>query len=202
MDDALGVRGFESLGDLKREPERLAHGRPMRSVEPVGQRGTLDQFEDEKPRSFRFFETVDACNVGMVERREKSRLAIEARQAIGIPRVLVGKRLDRHLPSELRVACAKHLAHAAPAERRHDLVVRERPPNHAGASQSNTAYLFPEVCERALSTSKKLWTNPIRDRAVAFACAPRPACAAIGTTMTNSSPAGPRRSKFRSSNAA
>ena len=89
----------------------------------------------------------------MVERREKPRLAIEAGEPIGIPRVLVGQRLDRHLASELRVAGAEHLTHAAPAERRHDLVVRERPPDHANASHSDTTYWPPEARTRSLRTS-------------------------------------------------
>ena len=58
----------------------------------------------------------------VVERGEHARLALEPRQALGVARELVGQDLDRDLAAELGVASAIHLAHAADAELREDLV--------------------------------------------------------------------------------
>ena len=53
------------------------------------------------------------------------RLALEAREALGVLRERGGQRLDRDVAPEPRVAGAIHLAHAARAERRDDLVGAE-----------------------------------------------------------------------------
>ena len=67
-------------------------------------------------------EAVERRDVRVVERGEHARLALEARQALGVLRHLVEQELDRHLAAEPGVAGAVHRAHAALAERRHDLV--------------------------------------------------------------------------------
>ena len=43
------------------------------------------------------FETVDAGDVGMIQRRQEFRLALEAREPIGISGERVGQDLDRDL---------------------------------------------------------------------------------------------------------
>ena len=58
----------------------------------------------------------------MRQRRDCMRLALEARQAIRIGRELRRQDLDRDLATQLRVARAIDLAHAAGADRRDDLV--------------------------------------------------------------------------------
>ena len=49
-------------------------------------------------------------------------LLLEAVEAIGIRREDTGQDLDRDVTPEPRIACPVHLAHAARAERGHDLV--------------------------------------------------------------------------------
>ncbi len=51
----------------------------------------------------------------MIQRREELRLALEARQPIGIAGEEVGQDLERDVAPEPRVAGAKHLSHAAGA---------------------------------------------------------------------------------------
>ena len=48
--------------------------------------GPFDQLEDEGVHAVGFFEAVDRADVGMVQRREHLRFALEAREAIGIAR--------------------------------------------------------------------------------------------------------------------
>ena len=58
----------------------------------------------------------------MIERGERLRFTLEARQAIGIGREQLGQHLDRDVAVETRVAGAIDLAHAARAEHTGDLV--------------------------------------------------------------------------------
>ncbi len=71
------------------------------------------------------FEPVDAGDVRMIERRERLRFALEARQPIGVLRERLRQDLDRDVAIELRVARAIDLPHAAFADRRSDLVDAE-----------------------------------------------------------------------------
>ena len=64
-------------------------------------------------------------DVRMIQRRERLRFALEARQAIGIVRERIGQNLDRDLATERRVRRAIDLAHPAFADRRDDFVDAE-----------------------------------------------------------------------------
>ena len=61
----------------------------------------------------------------MVQRGERLRFALEARQPLGIGGEAVRQDLDRDVAIELRVARAIDLAHAAGANDRDDLVGAE-----------------------------------------------------------------------------
>src|SRR5262245_35478924 len=64
----------------------------------------------------------------MIERCEHLRFALEPGDAIGIGGERIGQDLDRDVASELRVARAIDLAHAARTERGHNLIRPERRP--------------------------------------------------------------------------
>ena len=126
VDDALLVGFPERLGDLPRIGEGLVDGnRP--ALQPLGEvlAGNELHRQEVGGRAVgqrRALEAVDVGDVGVVERGEQFRFALEARQALGILRQLSRQHLDRHLAAELRVGGAVHLAHAAGAERCRDLV--------------------------------------------------------------------------------
>ena len=61
----------------------------------------------------------------MIQRREQLGFTLKSRQPIGIARERVGQYLDRHLALQPRIFRAIHLAHAAGAEERDDLVGAE-----------------------------------------------------------------------------
>ena len=65
---------------------------------------------------------MDRRDVGMVERGQESRLALETRQAIRAAREALGQDFERHVALERRVARAEHLAHAARAQLRQDAI--------------------------------------------------------------------------------
>src|SRR5207253_7200621 len=89
------------------------------------QRLAFHQFEYERVGLTAVLETVDRGNVRMIERGQHLRLALEACEAIGIERERVWDDLQRDVATELRIARAIHLAHAAGADGREDLVRTE-----------------------------------------------------------------------------
>ena len=121
MDDALVVRGFEAVGDLPGDLERLVE-RNRALLDPLGQRRALDQLHDERA----VLDAVDRGDVRMVEGGEHLRLAREARHAHGVPGEVFRDQLDRDLATELAVGGAIHLSHGAFAELRGDAVVGDR----------------------------------------------------------------------------
>ena len=124
MNDALLVRGFERLGDLLGDRQRLVdRDRAVRDA--LRQIVALDEFHHEGVDAPGFFEAVDGRDVRVVQGRERLRFAREPRQAIGITGERVRKDLHRDIAIQLRVARPVHLAHAAFADGRRDFVDAE-----------------------------------------------------------------------------
>ena len=86
MDDALLVRGLERLGDLPGERQRLVERdgacRAMRSAS-VGPSTSSITSACTPPESL---EAVDDGDVGMIERSERPRLALETREPVRVMR--------------------------------------------------------------------------------------------------------------------
>ena len=124
MDDPAVVRGFERVGDLARDRQRLRNRqRPARDehreVVAVHQ---LHHQRAWSPGRAVPFEPVDVRDVGMVQRGERLRFAGEAGEAFVVRCKELGEHFDRDLTIELRVAGAIDLAHATGPERRHDFI--------------------------------------------------------------------------------
>ena len=68
------------------------------------------------------FDAVDLGDAGMVQRGERPRLALEARDPVGVRGKEVGQDLDRDVPIEARVARPVDLAHPARTKGSEDLV--------------------------------------------------------------------------------
>ena len=83
VDDALLVRRFERLGDLPRDGQRLVEGDgALRDA--IRKRRPFDEFEHERLRAVRVFETVDRRDVRMVQRGKDFGLTLEASEAIRV----------------------------------------------------------------------------------------------------------------------
>ena len=121
MDDALDVRGFQCLGNLPRDRQRLVQGHRARG-ESLGKGRSLDELHDQRanaglPRAGRgLFETVDVGDVGMIQGGQELRLTFEPREAFGIGGKQVWQDLDRDVAIQFPVARAIHLSHPALAE--------------------------------------------------------------------------------------
>ena len=121
VDDALGVRGFETLGDLDEKRKRLLE-RDGAALDAVGECRALDHLHGQEVRRLGLLEPVDGGDVGVVERRQHPRFALEARQSFGIDGYILRQCLDRDVAPEPRVARAVDHTHASRPERGDDLV--------------------------------------------------------------------------------
>ena len=84
-------------------------------------RRTLDERPpDERDAAARSLDTVDGSDVGMIQRSERLRFAVESRDALGIGGERLGQDFDRNLPPEIRVGGSVNLAHATRAKRTDD----------------------------------------------------------------------------------
>ncbi len=124
MHDAALVRGLERLGDLQRDSQRLvtrkrAVGEPLREV------FTLDELHRQEAHAVRLVQAVDRRDVGVVQRGEQLRFALEAGEPLGTLREHGRQDLDRHLAIERGVEGLPHHPHAALADLVHDAVVQE-----------------------------------------------------------------------------
>ncbi len=124
MNDALLVGGLERLRNLLRDRQCLVDGN--RAVpDSVGERRSLDQLHHERGRARALLQAVDGRDVRMVQCGEGLRFTVEPRQAIGVGSNRLGEYLDGHLPRQVGVGCAIHLAHPAHADLGGDFVRAE-----------------------------------------------------------------------------
>jgi hypothetical protein len=120
MHDPELVRGFESIGDLARDRQRIrerdgAAGNQHREIVP------LDQFHHERPKSRlrrpgNVLDAVDLGDVRMIQRRQRLRFTGEPREAVGVRLKQLGQHLEGHVAIQPRVARPVNLAHPALAE--------------------------------------------------------------------------------------
>ena len=61
--------------------------------EAIGQRRTLQQFQDEGPNPLGFFKAVDRGNVWMIQRGEQTRFALEPGEPFRVVENLRGRTL-------------------------------------------------------------------------------------------------------------
>ena len=133
MDDTRAMRRVERARDLDRECQRLVE-RHWAFIEAIGERLAFNQFQDQCADAVALFDPVDGADVGMVERREHPRLALEARQAVGIRGEDSRQDFERDVSPELRIARAIHLAHAARSEQCLDLIDADPSPGQHGSA--------------------------------------------------------------------
>jgi hypothetical protein len=91
---------FQRICDLPRNRQSLVEwNRP--GAKAVGQGWTLGQFHHEGIGQSRLFDSIDGSDIGVIERREKFRFALEACHALTVLGERFGKNLDRNISTEL-----------------------------------------------------------------------------------------------------
>jgi len=159
VEDPLGVCGFQRIGHVVRE----AQGTPERErarVQHLPDRLARHQLHDEDADVFHRFEAVDRSDVGMIERRQQLRLALETRHAFMIPSKFLRQNFEGHLATEPRVACPPDLAHATGAEEIENLVrteIRSR-----GEAHQRCLPWSKEGAGRVPFTRRRLFRRPSR----------------------------------------
>src|SRR6185295_7984090 len=153
-------------GDLARDQGRLL-GRDRSAPEPLLEvlaEHELHREEADRGRGTlrpRLLEREEAGDVGVRERGQELRLALEPLEPRGIGSEGVRQQLERDAASEARVGRLPHLAHAAPAEGSLDLVGTEAraggdgqglPPPAYGASARFYAEARPRHARREART--------------------------------------------------
>ncbi len=124
MEDAPRVSGGKAAGDLHANLDRFA-SRERAAVEPLTQRGALEEFADDVRSAAVRANVEDSQNVRMVERGRRACLLFEAMKSVRVCGKRGGKNLDGDVASQPRVTGAIHLAHAPGAKEVDDFVRAE-----------------------------------------------------------------------------
>jgi hypothetical protein len=124
MDDAPFVRGVERFADLHRDTQRSLDGErtPLEQGRKIV---AVDELHDERSDTIDVFDTVDMCNVGMIDCRQQLGFAIEPADAFRIDRKTGWQDFDRDVTIQPTIARAIDLAHSPGAKCRHDLIVAD-----------------------------------------------------------------------------
>ena len=121
VQDPFFVRRGETVRYGKRILNRLADGDRAR-VHALAKGLAFEQLRHDERRIGIGADVVHGEDVRVAQRRGRAGLLLEAVEAIDIGREDAGQDLDRDVTPEPRIACPVHFAHAACAERGHDLV--------------------------------------------------------------------------------
>ena len=124
MHHPVPVSLVESIGDLDAAAESVRE-RQRTFLEPPREALALDVLHDEEVHPTLAADVVESADVGMIEARDRARLAVEALAQLGAAGGLRVQDLDGHRAVEPLVPGAIHLAHATCPQRGQDLVRAE-----------------------------------------------------------------------------
>ncbi len=130
MHDAGLVRGFEGLGNLPRQGPHLVerHGparQPLREILALHELHRQGERGGRGARRGHVLQPEDLRDVGVVERRERLGLALEAKPPVGIRGERGRQRFDGDRAAQACVPGAVDLAHAARPKGREDFIGAE-----------------------------------------------------------------------------
>ncbi len=135
MHNAAAMRFFQSIADFDPVFQNLRdRHRPF--SKPIGQGLALQTLHHQVVHTVLMADVVERANIGMVQRRDGSRFALETLPGFGVFGKMLGKNLDCNGAVESRVPGAIHFAHSARPKRRLNLVrpkFRARVKPHASA---------------------------------------------------------------------
>ena len=86
------------------------------AVNDLGERLSFHQLENQRVNALVLLQPVDGRDIGMIERRQRTRLALEARQPIRVGSKRRRQHLERDVSTQLEIVGAIHLAHTADAK--------------------------------------------------------------------------------------
>ena len=125
MDDALLVRGFERLGNLLRDRQRLLDRESRRARCAADRSSPSTSSITSAVMPAHLFEPVDGGDVRMIQRGEDFGFALKTREPIVVSGERWRQDLDRDLTLQLGVGGPIHLPHPAFADLGGDFVDAE-----------------------------------------------------------------------------
>ena len=135
MDDALGVRDAQRVGELDADVEHLGDlHRPAGHA--LAERLAAQQLHHDERRRLVHADVVDGADAGMAQGAGRAGFEPESIERLLILDGVGGQDLQRHLPAQPFVLGQIHDAHPARAERPENPIVREGLSDHpCGASR-------------------------------------------------------------------
>ncbi len=134
VNNALGMRGVQSIRDLNRERE---HGfviqRPSR--DEMLQGDAIQKLHGDERLLPVFADFVDGTNIGVVEGGGGPRLPAKAFESLRIARHFLGQELEGDEAAKLRVFGFVNHAHASAAKFLDDAIVRDDLVDHGGEAE-------------------------------------------------------------------
>ena len=131
VDDAFRVRSVERVGNLNRQSEQnlRLHGSPG---DAMLQRQAVQKLHDDERMAVLLPDLVDRADIGMVQRRGRLRLPLEAGQGLGVFGDVIGQELQGDKAVEGYVLGLVDHTHPAATQLLDDAVVRDGLADHSG----------------------------------------------------------------------
>ena len=133
MNDPLPMGTVERVGNLLRDRQRVAH-RDRSAVQAIGQRLAFHELQHERRNALDVLQPVDGTDMRMIEGSERSRLAAEPRQPLGVGGEDRRQHLDGDIAAKPVVVGAIDLAHPTSSSEREHLIAAEPPAGEGRAS--------------------------------------------------------------------
>jgi hypothetical protein len=124
MDDAGPVRLVERVSDLDRDPQRVVDVERAKFQTSL-ERFALQELHDQERPAVLVPDVVERADVGMIQLRDRPRLAVEPFAKLRVGGQRFGQDLDRDDAIEPRIASLIDLAHAARSDGGENLVRAE-----------------------------------------------------------------------------
>jgi hypothetical protein len=113
--DALGMGRFQRIGNLDCQGHQHLHVHRLPG-HLFRQRLPLQQLHHDEMPQFVPLNSVNGADIGVIQRRGRTRLALKALQQLAVPGHLRREELEGHVPVQLRILGFVHYAHSAGAQ--------------------------------------------------------------------------------------
>ena len=131
VNNAMGVSGVESIGNLDRQVQQLGQGQAA-LADALPERRSVEKLHRDEAPALRLTHFVDHANVGMIERGSRPRFPAEPFQHRRVLRDQLRQKLERDHPPQLGVFGLVNHTHPAAAQLFDDPVMRESMADHPG----------------------------------------------------------------------
>ena len=161
MDDAPGVRRFESISHLNSEVQQFREVE-WAATDSLRQGVPFEQLHGDEVLPFVLIDCVDGADAGMIEGRRSAGLTLESLEHGRVLGELRGEELQRDMATEAGVLRFVDDAHPTAAELRRHAVVRQSATDHrcgngitAGPAEDAVRFRSPPQGARGMGQRRK-----------------------------------------------